>query len=80
MRSTVAAMLFVVNGLIGVGLGPVLVGELSDVFAAHFHGDGLRPALMIVTALGLWGALHLYLATRTLRRDLERARHFHSLP
>jgi hypothetical protein len=35
---------------------------------------GLRAALMIVTALGFWAALHFYLATRTLQRDLDRAR------
>ncbi len=73
MRSRVAAILFVVNGLVGVGLGPVIAGVLSDVFNAQAPGEGLRLSLILTTGLGFWAALHLYLATRTLKADLARA-------
>jgi MFS family permease len=73
MRSRVSSILFVVNGLIGVGLGPVVVGALSDVLSRSLGVGGLRAALMICTSLGFWAALHFYLATRTLERDLDRA-------
>ena len=73
LRSTMASILFVVNGLIGVGFGPVVVGVLSDTLSRRIGAGGLRAALMIVTALGFWAALHFCLATRTLRSDLDRA-------
>jgi predicted MFS family arabinose efflux permease len=73
MRSTVAAITYVVNGLIGFGLGPMAVGGLSDGLAAPLGAQSLRAALLIVTALGFWAALHFHLATRTLRADLARA-------
>jgi MFS family permease len=74
MRSTVAAMMFVVNGLIGFGFGPVIVGALSDGLATHVGAQSLRWALVIVVVMNLWAALHFFLATRTLRADLTRAR------
>jgi predicted MFS family arabinose efflux permease len=40
MRATVAFVFFLVVGLVGVGLGPTLVGLLSDEFASHSFGLG----------------------------------------
>ena len=65
-----ALLLFFIN-IIGLGLGPFIVGVLSDLFYADYGQDGLRYALLIVTLLNIWGALHYYLAGRTLAADLE---------
>jgi MFS family permease len=73
MRSTVAAILFVTMNFIGVGLGPLFAGFVSDAWAAHTGTDGLRPALVATAALGFWSALHFHLATRTLAADMARA-------
>ncbi|HEY3696671.1 MFS transporter [Phenylobacterium sp.] len=73
IRSTVASIVYVVNGLIGFGLGPVVVGALSDGLAAQLGAGSLRAALLVVTALGFWAALHFHLATRSLTADLARA-------
>ncbi|MEQ8697889.1 MAG: MFS transporter [Bauldia litoralis] len=64
MRPVASAItLFVVN-LLGLGIGPVLVGALSDyVFPG---GDGLRYALVAIQVLGLWAALHYFLGGRAL--------------
>lgn len=75
MRSTIAAIMYVANGLVGFGLGPMVVGVLSDVLAKSFGAQSLRIALMATAALGLWAAVHFYLATRTLLQDLERVGH-----
>jgi predicted MFS family arabinose efflux permease len=40
MRATVAFVFFMVVGLVGLGLGPTLVGLLSDSFAAHVFAVG----------------------------------------
>jgi MFS family permease len=67
-----ALLLFFIN-IIGLGLGPFMVGVLSDMFYADYGKDGLRYALLIVTLLNIWGALHYFLAGRTLAADLETA-------
>ena len=62
MRATASAItLFVIN-LIGLGLGPLFVGFLSDTLKPAFADDSLRYALMVTTALNLWAAVHYYLA------------------
>src|SRR5688500_9395181 len=73
MRTTIAAIMYVVNGFIGFGLGPVVLGRASDLLSGPFGDQGLRFAMIIGTAVGFWAALHFYLATRTLRADLARA-------
>ncbi|HKU42806.1 MAG TPA: hypothetical protein VJR89_31825, partial [Polyangiales bacterium] len=66
--------------LIGLGLGPLLTGALSDLIGARFviagrapaaaSGEGLRWALAIMTLVNLWSAWHYARAARTLRADL----------
>jgi MFS family permease len=75
MRAVASAVLLFVMNLIGMGIGPVLVGVASDLFtSAGFRGDALRWALFSVAAVNLWATLHYALAARTLREDLGTAR------
>jgi hypothetical protein len=51
---------------VGLGLGPLLVGAMSQwVFAASGAGS-LRYALVVMQVAGLWGGLHFWLAGRHL--------------
>ena len=36
MRSTASASFLLINNLIGLGVGPTLIGALSDAFKSHF--------------------------------------------
>jgi len=74
MRTQSSAILLFVINLIGLGLGPVTVGALSDWLTPEYGEDGLRYALFIVSLLGLWGGLHYYLAGRSYREDLAAVR------
>lgn len=58
-RAVAAAMVMIVGAVGGSGIGPVLTGALSDVFASRVAGDPLRPALAVMLALllGAIGAL-----------------------
>lgn len=61
--------------MIGLRLGPLTVGWLSDLLAPRFADDSLRWSLMIVCLLLLpWAAAHYYLAGKTLEADLDRVR------
>lgn len=74
MRATAAAVLLFVINIIGLALGPLATGALSDALEPRFGADSLRWALLIVSSLFVWSALHFHLASRTLVRDFERAR------
>lgn len=70
MRSVVPAVNLLIINVIGLGLGPMTVGVLSDFLEPSYGIDSLRRALLIVGSAWLWGGLHFYLASRTLREDL----------
>jgi predicted MFS family arabinose efflux permease len=71
-RALAVAIAFFFANLIGLGLGPVIAGSLSDVLAFNYGpAEGLRYALMIVTnvlALAGWFMLR---AVRYLQTDAE---------
>lgn len=75
MRATATALLLLVVNLVGLGLGPTLVGLASDAFAGSLSGptasaEGLRRALIAASVIFVWAALHYGRATRGLREDL----------
>ncbi len=71
MRATASAILLFVLNLIGLGLGPVFAGMLSDYFSTDYGVDSIRYSLLILAVGGnIWSALHYYLASKTLREDL----------
>ena len=74
MRAVASSILFLVMNLIGLGLGPLCTGILSDVLATSMgSSEGLRWALAIVTLANVWAAVHYLLAAKTLREDVARA-------
>lgn len=66
-----ASMSFVQNVVAGM-LGPLLIGAVSDLLTTEFGSaaEGLRWTLIAMGALYLWSALHFWLASRTITRDL----------
>ena len=71
-RAMAVAIAFFFANLIGLGLGPVIAGSLSDWFA-HSHGpaDGLRYALMTVMLTFVPSGIFMLRAARTLGDDME---------
>lgn len=70
MRALAAALLLLAGSLVGLGLGPLLVGVLSDALRLAHRADSLRLALLVVVPLFLWSATHYYAASRSLAADL----------
>jgi len=73
MRALASAILFFVLNLIGMGLGPLLTGILSDVLSVYYGDQGLRYALVIVVLVYGWSTFHYLMAGKTIRQDLENA-------
>jgi MFS family permease len=73
MRALTSAVLFFFINLIGMGLGPVSVGALSDYFTRTGGESPLANGMMICgVAAALWACLHYLLAARTIREDIAR--------
>ena len=71
MRALTSAIFFFFINLIGLGLGPLIVGYLSDSFAASGSETALATAMLIVgCAASLWGGVHYLFASRHIRRDI----------
>ena len=68
-----AVFLFALNG-IGLSLGPLIAGMLSDFLTGLGHQDTLKTALFLLAFGKIWAAVHYLLAANALRRtDPDRA-------
>ncbi len=73
MRALSSAVLFFMLNFIGLGFGPLLIGAASDWFEPTLGEDSLRVALIIGSvAFNLGAAALFFLASRSLKEDLER--------
>ena len=70
MRAVASAFLLFLLNLIGLGLGPQMVGVASDLLAPRLEEESLRGALVLTVMFNLWSGLHYFLGARTLRADL----------
>ena len=70
MRATVLAIVMLLANLIGLGLGPLIVGMLSDVLAPSVGADALRYAMLAMSFVGLWSGFHFWRAGHTVQQDL----------
>ncbi len=73
MRAMAAAFALLIINLVGLGLGPLCVGALSDLLSLSFGQEGLRWALMGFSLVFLWSAFHYWRAGNTLAENLKEA-------
>jgi MFS family permease len=73
MRAQAAALLLLILTLVGLGLGPQLVGIASDLLHPRFGTDALRYALLIAQAPSILAAWCFWEATRSLRDEIVNA-------
>jgi MFS family permease len=69
MRATAAASFLLINNLIGLGLGSVVMGVMSDAMTARFGNDALRYSSVAALGFFLIAAVLMLCAVRTIRRD-----------
>jgi len=68
-RATASASFLFINNLIGLGLGTLVLGALSDAMTAPFGEEALRYAMVAALGFYLVAALLMWLASRHLQRD-----------
>ncbi|HRD27314.1 MAG TPA: MFS transporter [Caulobacter sp.] len=72
-RATAAAVILFIINLIGLGLGPLGVGILSDLFGEGMGmgpAQGIRWALIVSTLFGLVAAGLFWTARKTIREEM----------
>lgn len=72
LRAMVSSILLFFANMIGLGLGPLTIGALSDAFAPVAGTGSLRLGLLVVLPVLAWCALHYLLAGRTLAGEMRR--------
>ncbi len=72
MRAFTSAVLFFILNLIGLGLGPLTTGAISDWLAPEYGINSLRYAMVAVSLMGSISILFFYAAGRYLPADLAR--------
>jgi MFS family permease len=73
LRAISIAIVYLFANLIGMGLGPLAAGVLSDAFRPWAGEESLRYALLALCPGYLWAAWHLWRASRTIPFDLKNA-------
>jgi MFS family permease len=73
MRAMASAVLVFMLNLVGLGLGPLIVGMLNDWLDPSFGQEAVRYSLMFAAVPHALAAIFNLLAVRTLREDLETA-------
>jgi MFS family permease len=69
MRATASASFLLINNLIGLGIGPLLMGAISDSLKASYGIEALRYAAVTCLAFYLVAALLMMLAVKRIRSD-----------
>lgn len=73
MRAMASAISSTASTFVGMLVGPLLVGVLSDSFEMRYGDESLRYSLLVPAAAPLLSVLFCLLAARTIRADLAAA-------
>ena len=70
-RAVATSVLLLVQTFVGLGLGPLVAGQLSDVFKPHIGDDSIRYGLCLVGLVNVWAAFHYFVGARSIRQNVE---------
>lgn len=65
-RAVAAALLLFSKAIVGMGLGPLLVGVASDLLAPFAGAHSLRLGMLLIPVFNVWAAMHFMRAARYL--------------
>lgn len=80
MRAVSIAIIYLFANLIGMGLGPLAAGALSDLFRPAVGEESLRYALLCLCPGYLWAGWHCWQAARSVGPDLDHAQAAERVP
>jgi predicted MFS family arabinose efflux permease len=71
MRALTSAVFFLVINLVGLGLGPPVVGFISDMLRPALHSESLRWAMSIIILISLVSTRLFFISAKKLAIDLK---------
>lgn len=74
MRAMASAVMLLCLTLLGIGLGPVIMGVLSDVYSDALGAHSIKRSLTIILAFNLLSIIFYLDSARHYRAGVERAR------
>ncbi len=73
MRATASSIFLFINNLIGIALGNLIIGALSDYLRGQYGDESLRYAILSGTVFYVVAAVMFFVAAPRLENDWERA-------
>jgi predicted MFS family arabinose efflux permease len=70
-RAVATSVLLLVQTLVGLGLGPMIAGAISEGLRPDVGEDSFRYGLCIVGLANIWAAVHYFVGARTIRQNFE---------
>jgi MFS family permease len=70
-RAVATSLLLLVQTFVGLGLGPLVAGEISQSLRPQVGNDSFRYGLCIVGLVNLWAAWHYFTGARSIRENFE---------
>ncbi len=74
MRATTSAILLFVLNMVGLGLGPFVVGLMNDLGADRYGPEVIRYSLAVIGAVGGCASILFWITSEHLPADLARVR------
>lgn len=71
MRSVALAFIFLLANLIGFGLGPLVIGIISDALEPQLGQESLRYSLLLFSPGYLWCAFHIWKSADIIEEDIR---------
>lgn len=71
MRALASAVLFLVLNLVGLGLGPLVIGALSDQLAGQYGNTGLVYAMHVSIVMILLAIICFWIGSKRIALDLQ---------
>lgn len=72
MRALASAILFLVLNLVGLGLGPLVIGAISDQLSGEFGNTGLVYAMHVSIAMIMLAIICFWIGSKQIQSDLAK--------
>ena len=72
MRASSLAIVYMFSNFIGLGVGPLAVGMVSDMLSPMFGLEALRYALVFFSPGYFWAAYYFWISSKTIGADIMR--------
>ena len=72
LRAQAAALTLLISNMCAIGVGPTVVGIISDALRPQLGNDSLRLALIVIANLSVFGAVAAFFAARSMCKDALR--------